>query len=387
MAITFISATGFTRGRLADYLAADQASMQAIFGSAIDLTPESIDGQFLAALAEAKADLASLAEAVYNTRSRAGAIGAALSRLARLNGVTRKSAGFSIASITVTGTGGTVIPQGSLVGSHAVPSATFQTLATITVGTPLPTDQVEAVVAGPLPAGAGGAGDLTVPLTVIAGWTGVTNAAPASAGTLAETDPELRARDEASVALPSQGILDGLVAALLAVPNVTQAIVPENPTGVTDSNGLPPHSINAIVKGGASTDIANALWLKKSLGVTQVGVSSQVITDSQGFPHTMRWDTQTDVPIYVVVTLATPVSSGTKTAIQNAIKAWGDANSFIGVGIGWTQIFVPLFTVPGLPFVSSVAIGTAPSPPIATNVTVAFNALASFDTSRITVNP
>lgn len=387
MPLTFIDSLGFHRGRLSDYVAAVNTLATTIFGSSTDLSPEALDTQYLAGFAQMLADDAELAEAVYNGRSRAGAIGAGLKRLVRLNGVTAKSAGFAIAGITVSGTGGTVIPIGSLVGSDFNKAAIFQTLATITVGTPLATDQVRAVTPGPLPSGVGGIGDLIHPLMVISGWTGVTNPAPSSAGTNAETDPELRSRDEASVALPSQGIIDGLVAALRQTANVSLAEVFENSGETTDANGLPAHSINAIVKGGSSADIAAALWLKKSLGVTQVGANSQDVIDTQGIAHTMRWDQPISVSVYVVVTFASAVSGTVQTQIKTAIVAWGLANSGIGGDVAWSDLFTPINTVvPGLG-VNSIAVGSAPSPTAFVNLAIAFNALAGWDASRITVLP
>lgn len=383
MALTFIDDTGFTRARLDQRLAALTSAVRAIFGTDIDLSPESPDGQLLGVFAELISDADSLAEAVYNGRSPGGARGAALARLSLLNGVIKKSAQFSTVTLSVTGTNGTVIPIGSLVGHATDSTIVFQTTAAMTISGGVATGAARSSTAGPVRAGIG---TLTARLIVISGWATVTNAADATVGQFEETDPALRTRRAASVALPSQGILDGLEAALAQTADVIHAKVYENPEETVDANGLPPHSINAIVDGGAAADIGLALWLKKSLGVTQVGAQTQVITDVQGFAHTMRWDTPLPVTVYVTVQLDVPVGSATKATIAAAIVAYGDDASDIGADVEWFKLSNPINSVPGLS-VAAVFLGSSPGPTLQANLAVAFNAIATWDAARINVTP
>jgi len=381
--VTTIDDIGFHRTRLDQRLADLKSAYLAVYGSDCDLSPESPDGQIIAAWAEVIADHDELLEAVYNGRSAAGARGAALSRLAQLNGVTRHAASFSIVDITLTGTNGTLVPAGSLISTTETPAATFATVADVTIGASPTAGQARATASGPVHAPAG---TLTNRLTVIAGWTGVTNAADASIGSFEETDAELRARRLASVALPSQGILDGLFAALAQVDDVSHVAVYENPSDSVDSDGLPPHSVNAVVDGGSAADIALAMWTHKSLGVTLVGAQTQDVPDTQGIAHAMRWDVPAPTLIYVTVQLASTVGSSTKSAIRDAVAAYGDANSQIGGDVIWSQLFIPVNSVPGLN-VLAIFVGTAPSPATQANVVIAFNAIARWDISRIDVTP
>jgi len=375
-----ITDTGFVRTRLDERLATLEAAVRGIFGADIDLSPESPDGQLLGVFAEAIADCDELAEAIYNARSAAGARGAGLSRLVKLNGVTRKSAQFSTATVTLGGTPGVVIPSGSLVGNSVDPTVVFETVAPNTIGGGGTVNaSMRATQAGPLH---GLAGTLTAVITVINGWNTAVNGSDAALGTTGETDPTLRLRRSASVALPSQGILDGLYAALVGVENVTRAAVYENPTDVVDDNGLPRHSINVIVQGGADADIANAIWLKKSVGVTQVGSVTHAVVDVQGISHAMSFDRPIDAPIWITIQTHLALGAETMVIIQDAIVAWGEANSTIGGDVIWSQLFIPINTVPGLDIVN-LFVGLAESPGTQANVVIPFNALATWDRDRI----
>lgn len=375
--------TGFVRTRLDQRLADLEAAVRAIFGADIDLSAESPDGQLLGVFAEAIADADELAEAVYNARSAAGARGAGLSRLVKLNGVTRKSAQFSTATVTLGGTPGVAIPSGSLVGNSVDPTVVFETVGSNTIGGGGTVNaSMRATVAGPLRANAG---TLTAVITVISGWNTAVNGLDAALGTSGETDPALRLRRSASVALPSQGILDGLYAALVGVEDVTRVAVYENPTDVVDDNGLPRHSINVIVQGGdpaGPNGIAQTIWLKKSVGVTQVGSVTQDITDLQGITHTMRFDRPIEAPIWITIQTHLALGAETMVIIQDAIVAWGEANSNIGGDVIWSQLFIPINTVPGLDIVN-LFVGLAPSPDTQSNVVIPFNAIATWDRDRI----
>ena len=77
--------------------------------------------------------------------------------------------------------------------------------------------------------------------------------------------PQRRARRR-SVSRPGNNQLDSLTGELFAVEGVRRVRVYENFTDVTDSRGLPRHSISPIVDGGATDDIAKAIFIKKNPG-------------------------------------------------------------------------------------------------------------------------
>lgn len=367
-----------------------------IYGSDKDFSSNTPDGQLIAGLAARFSKLEDLTEQVYNGRSPANAEGVALSRLVQLNGVTRKPAQPSAAPVTLSGTPGTVIPANSLVGSsldNAKPS--FSTVGSMTIGGGgTVTGTVQCTQPGPIPAAIA---ELSIPQTVITGWTGVTNTAAATPGMNVEADPALRARRAGSVALPSQSMLDGLQAALQAL-HVTDARVYENTAGVPDAKGLPPHSIQAIIANASATDseIASVMWLKTGMGVTKVGAASGTVTDGNGDTQTMWWDWATSIDAYVVVKLdrVPPHLADLNSRIGQEIAEYfspsGDMPAFIGQNIAWFDLGTPINRLgltgrPGLPNVTAVHLGRSSNPTQQADLAVPFNAIAVFDPSRISV--
>ena len=78
--------------------------------------------------------------------------------------------------------------------------------------------------------------------TPVLGWDSVTNPFEADAGRLEETDEELRIRFRNSKFERATNIIESLYSALLGVEGVSEVIIYENDTNVTDGNGVPPHS-------------------------------------------------------------------------------------------------------------------------------------------------
>jgi uncharacterized phage protein gp47/JayE len=406
---TFIDDLGFhlavgpnAETGLSGWLSTLTTSYLGIYGSTADVSPASVDGQWLGTLAETINDFEQLLLTIYNGRSPARAIGAGLSRLVQLNGIARKSSQFSLAPITLTGTPGTVVPIGSLIGSLSDPTIPpFATVAACTIGGgggPIGTVTGQAIctVAGPINVASG---DLTVIQTKVPGWTNVTNTSAATPGILLEQDPALRQRRTLSVATPSQSMLDGLEGALNNLAGMNQARVYENPTAATNANGDPAHSIHVIVDGGVDADIANAILTHASMGVTKVGASSAIVTDSQGNPQLMQWDVKADVKIYVTVRLSPPTGAPVGwtpdatmiTAIQNALVAYGQAVARIGVSVNWYNLSIPI-TALGItgadhqPSVIDVFLGDTPSPTLQQDLVIPFNCLPNFSEAFIVVS-
>jgi uncharacterized phage protein gp47/JayE len=360
-----------------------------IFGSQIDLSEDSPDGQWMGILAEHYNDLEQLAQTVYNGRSPAGAVGAQLSRLLQLNGLTRKPAQFSIAPITLTGVAGTVVPINSLIASASDPELPqFKTTTALTIGGGgTVTGQAQCVEAGPVNVQAG---DLTVIKSPTTGWTSVTNTSAASPGALVESDPAARPRRARSVAKPSQSMTDSIYAAIADLAGVDDVVVYENDTGAPDSKGLPPHSINVIVDGGVAADIADAIWTESSMGATKVGAQSLVVTDTQGNPHTMRWDLPGDLNVYITVELSRTPTTFESDSIKNALVDWGIETSRIGQNVLWEDAFKPITDLgitggPGLPSVKAIRIGATVGPTLQDDLVVAYNQRPRYATARISV--
>lgn len=395
----YIDATGFHVLGLTGWVADLTALWASIFGTDKDFSSHTPDGQLINGIAARFANLEQLAQQVYLSRSPAGAVGVGLSRLVGLNGITRKPAQPSAATVTLTGTPGTVIPINSLVGSSIDSTKpSFATTTSLTIGGGgTVTGVVQCTQPGPIPVAVN---ELSVIQSVVTGWTAVTNAAQGSPGSNVEADPALRARRAGSVALPSQSMLDGLEAALRAITGVNDARCYENTTGVPDAKGLPAHSIQCIVDPGSSSpsDIATTIFNKAGMGVTKVGGQSGNVTDANGDTQTMYWDNATPLTAYVVVKVLPAqttsvllyLSQQLGKAIEAYFSAVGDLPARIGQNIPWFDLATPINALgltgrPGLPNVTAVYLGNAANPTTQADLVVPYNQIASFSAANVAV--
>lgn len=380
--------TGFHEVGLNGYIADWEDTFRSRYGSAIDLSAGSPDSQLVATLAQKDANVEQAAKQVYLGRSPSGAVGAGLSRLVQLNGINRKAAQFSTVPILLTGAPATVVPINSLIADPDDPTLPpFKTVAEYTIGGGgTVTGQAICTVSGPVPLAAK---TLTIQ-SVTGGWDEVESTDNATLGMLVEPDPQLRARRALSVAMPSQSMLDGLYAALADLPGVDDVVCYENDTGAVDLKGHPAHSIHVIIDGGVTADIANAIWVKASQGCTKVGSVSSVVTDTQGNPHTMRWDTPDDVDVYITVQLNRTPNAYETAVIKNALVEFGQETSRIGQNVPWGDLFSPINALeitggPGLASIVNIFLGDTPDPDQPADLSVAFDARPRYDTARVLV--
>lgn len=111
----------------------------------------------------------------------------------------------------------------------------------------------------------------------------------AKSGTFAETDGNLLMRFMRSHSINNHDDRQGLEGALLDIPDVKQARVYENFTGATNANGIPAHSLNAVVIGGSDNEIAMTI-LKKKIGGCGVFGSISSTQNYAGAERTVMFD-------------------------------------------------------------------------------------------------
>ncbi|SAQ44669.1 baseplate J/gp47 family protein [Klebsiella oxytoca] len=310
---------------------------QQIYGLDAYLDPDSKDGQMVALVALAIHDANNTAISVYRSFSPVTALGDALTSNVKINGITRRSATNSTVDLLLTGTVGTTITNGSVRDSNSV---IWNLPATVVIGTD------GTIVATATCASTGAvaalAGSITTINTPTRGWVSVTNPLAATVGVAAETDAQLRVRQSQSVALASLTPFDAVDGAIANVEGVTRHKLFENDTETTDANGLPAHSISAIVEGGDATEIANTIRSVKGQGVTTYGTTAVIVTDRYGNPYTIRFSRPVDVPIYVSITLKalTGYSSEVGDEIKVAVAAY--INSLvIGDSVLLSRVYSP----------------------------------------------
>ncbi|WP_284962389.1 baseplate J/gp47 family protein [Citrobacter portucalensis] len=352
---------------------------QQIYGSDAYLEPDSKDGQMVALVALAIHDANNTAISVYNCFSPATGYGAALTSNVKINGIARRGATNSTVDLVLTGTAGTSITNGTVKDTNNViwrlpSSVTIGVGGSVTVTATCSNSGAVAALAG----------TITTINTPTRGWASVTNPAAATVGEPAETDAELRIRQGQSVALPSLTPFEGVDGAIANVAGVTRQKLYENDTGATDSNGLPPHSISAIVDGGDVTDIAQTIRGNKGQGTATYGTTSVTVPDTYGNPHVISFSRSTDVPIYGHITLKafTGYTSQIGVQIQQAV-----ADYINGLTIGDDVLLSRIYSPANLGVVSGgnaryydiqeLLIGKSAGSVAAANIIIAYNESAS----------
>lgn len=358
---------------------------QQIYGNDAYLEPDSKDGQLVALVALAIHDANNTAISVYRSFSPATALGDALTSNVKINGITRRSATNSTVDLLLTGTVGTTITNGSVRDTNSV---VWNLPATVVIGSD-GTVVATATCAnsGAVAAVAGSVNGINTPTR---GWASVTNPLAATVGVAAETDAELRVRQSQSVALASLTPFDAVDGAIANVEGVTRHKLFENDQEVTDSNGLPPHSISAIVEGGDATEIANTIRSVKGQGVSTYGTTAVIVTDKYGNPYTIRFSRPVDVPIYVSITLKalTGYSSQVGDEIKAAVAAYINSLA-IGDSVLLSRVYSPanLGVVSGgnarYYDIMELLIGRSSDDVAAANVVVAYDESASCSVDNI----
>ena len=309
-----ITATGITAPTYADILTSLQTSFRQIYGDDAYLDADSQDGQLLAIVALAIYDCGQATIAAYNSFSPQTAFGVGLSNVVKINHLARLVATNSQVNLTVTGQAGTTITNG--VAGDAEGN---QWLLPTSVVIPPAGTVVVTATASEVGAILAPIGTVIKILTPTAGWQGVTNASAASPGQPIESDAQLRIRQVISPAINANTVLTGLAAAIKALPGVVYGTIYENDTGVVDTNGLPAHSIAAVVQGGVAADVAQTIYDRKAPGVATYGTTTVNITDVSGAVRPINYFVPTEVPIKVAISLY-PGDNYT-TTIADAIKA------------------------------------------------------------------
>lgn len=287
-----------------------------IFGDDIYVDDDSMDGQLISLFAKGTYDTLKTIEFAYNNTTPQTAFGVVLARLVLLSGISKKKSGYSTAFCTLTGTPFTIIHNGVV---SDVSGNKWNLPNTVNLGE---NGSVGVTVT------AQKQGNITALVHTITqidtptyGWKTVDNDYPASPATAVETDAQLRYRQRKSVALPSQGLVEGTQSALLNLDGVTDCVVKENDNNIqitVKEVELPPNSITAIVKGGSEKDIADTIFYRKNQGCYTNGDIEITQYDIFNNVNYIRFSRPTEVPIQVSVGIK-PIS-GYSSDITAEIK-------------------------------------------------------------------
>jgi len=309
------------------------AQFKAIYGEDIYLGNDSQDYQMISAFALKTYDTMQMLQIVYNNQSTKTAVGTGLSSRVKLNGLRRKTATYSTCVLTLTGVPGTTIPAGIVEDTQGrkwlLPENTRFDGETLEI-----TAQCQDL--GAIEAPVGTIAKISNPQY---GWLTVTNKVPAVKGRPIETDEELRRRQSISTAIPSQNMVNSTIAGIASVAGVTRYKVYENDTNSTDENGIPSHSIAAVVEGGLDGAIAEQIYLRKGPGCGTYGTTTIIYTNSDGLKNEIRFFRPSYQKISVKVTVkkyatyTTAVEGDIRRNIASYIDRLGIGGNVTSTGI------------------------------------------------------
>jgi uncharacterized phage protein gp47/JayE len=368
-----------------------QTALQADFGAAFSLIPNTPEGQLMLRTAEQVADLWELGEQVYNSLYNQTASGVSLDRSESLTNNGRIPQTASVANgVVITGTPTTVVPANFQLSVAGNPGAVFQIVnGPVTIGGGgTVAASFACLTAGPV---AAPEGSLTTIVNAVSGVASATNPSDAQLGTFAETDSAFRQRAALSRNAPATAGLFGIIKAVQATLNVSEVFGFENVTDSTDANGLLPHSFMIVVVGGADQDIANAIYASKGGGIASNGTTSVTVYDSNNTPHQISFNRLADVPIYmtVAVTKNTNPSVGPvypangATLVANAVLAYG-ATYIPGQTVTLAGFLAAAF-IPGV-LGLTINFATTPAPTGNTPIPMLPYQLATFSAANLAVS-
>src|ERR1043165_4246991 len=180
------------------------------------------------------------------------------------------------------------------------------------------------------------------------------------------SDQSLRVLRLIELARPGSGTTDAIEADLMTegvVPGIVSAEVFWNNEDVTDADGIPPHSVEALVRGGDDQPIWNQLLQSVPGGIRTWGGEIGTAADRRGREHVMRFSRPTEIDVWVVLNVirnpATFPVDG-EDAIKEAVVEWADAQA-TGKKVVASRVAAAAFIDDSILAVAAL-LGPAPAP-------------------------
>src|SRR5471030_1119718 len=393
--ITFAD-TGITLPAGSDILAGRMADINDAFGGGVNQSLTTPEGQIArsdsAIIEDKNANIAEIVNQVnpdYSSGRWQDGIG-------RIYFMDRIAAVGTVVTCTCVGLVGTYIPIGSQAQDNSGYIYSSITDGTISSDGTVDID-FQCVTTGPIPCPAG---TLTTIYRSIFGWDSVINSAAGTLGVNVESRTDFEFRRKNSVAANAVNSPQSIYANVLAVDGVLDAYVIDNPLGTAVNIGstnysVAKNSVYVAVVGGAESDIAAAIWEKKSLGCSYNGNTSYTVYDDNYIEpkpaYVVTWQTPAAVPIYFSVQIenSTSLPGNIVTLIQTAIVSAfngddGGTRARIGSTIFAGRYYAPVFNTDSNVNIQSIGIGIT-SPGASTSVTMGIDQRPTLDASNITV--
>ena len=298
-----INKNGLTINDLNDVFEFLSAQYKLIYGDDIILDADTPDGQLISIISKLNADAQAALLQIYNSFDPDNAVGVELNKLIKLSAMTRTPASKSTVSIDLTASTTIALDSNYTVVDELGQNWIIQTAQSINAG-------VTAVIFEGAEFGSVQALATTINArgTILTQITNVNNPLAATVGRDEETDVELRQRRNRSLEKPTYSTVGGLLARLLEVENVTDALVYENATNIDDVVlPLVANTLWCIVESGLDSDIFEAIAKEKTAGAglkgSVVGTYEESFLRSNGttriHTHPIKFDRPTIAEIYI----------------------------------------------------------------------------------------
>ena len=380
-----VTDTGFVYPSLDDIVAQIGASLQASLGNTINLIAPSVFSQLVGIQAEREFAAWQAAAAVYASQYPATAEKQALDNVATITGALRLQATYGTVTLTVNLGAGVTLPAGSI-ASSGPNTAQWQTLGDVANdgGTAADvTALAQCTVTGAIQALAS---TITTIVTPYAGWNTVTNVSAATVGRAIETDAAFRLRRASDLSGQGMSTVNALYSALSNIVGVVQASVFNNPTGVTDANGVPPHAVECVVYADHALDslVRETIWDNLPAGIQAYGADTGTIVDSQGFTQEVDFSHPTEEPVYAIIHLSKTGTYGGDALVSSNVANFIQALA-VGASVYEAQLYAPVFAAGGVLDIAELWISLSNPPTGPGSITLTPRQKATCLSSQVTV--
>jgi uncharacterized phage protein gp47/JayE len=325
-------------------LAGTQADINDAFGGTLNPALDTPQGQLATSLTAIIADKNAQVAEVVNQINPDTASGKWQDAIARIYFLDRSPGAPTTVQCVCSGSLGTTIPVGALAQDtngnryRCTQAGTIGVSGNITLPFANETD-------GPVPCPAG---TLTQIYQAVPGWDSINNPSDGALGQNIESQEAFAYRRQQSVALNAQHSLQSIYANVFDLDDVLDVCARENVTGAPVAMGstgyvLAEHSLYVAVLGGDAEEIANAIWVKKSLGCDYNGNTTVVVTDQSGYDppyptYEVKFHRPTPLPILFQVSiqadpnLPADIVPLTKAAIIAAFNGQAPQSTRVRIG-------------------------------------------------------
>lgn len=297
-----ITNTGYEPVPLADWISRFETLFRRVYGSDIDLSPKSSDGQMVGILAQMFADQDEQCATGFAMLDPNQASGTWVDQFLAYLALRRKSAQKTqLTIVRISGTRDTILRPPYYATTKAG-GIQFQLNSTVAIGDNGYVDtSFSSVEQGQFTVLAD---DVLIPDTIVLGVDSIVNKQVSSGGAGVELDADCIDRAVNSYGITSQNTVDGTVAAIRQMDDVIACNGYENEGDTVDANGQAAHSQWIIVDGGTPANIAKEIMTRKPPGVKQVGATTYGWTDASGTERIAKWDQPTYVQPYISIVVA-----------------------------------------------------------------------------------